>query len=63
MTLDYTTPKKVFRVSTAVTRNGVAYMGPDIKVNARDAQHAEEVAKSLGHEPNRYFPPREVEGA
>lgn len=59
-TLDYTIPKKVFTVATSVIRDGVAYMGPDIKVNARDVGHAQEVAKSLGHTSNRYFPPVEV---
>lgn len=59
-TVDYTKPDKIFTVPTSVTRNGVAYMGPDVKVNARDAEHAKEVAKEFGHTLNRYFPPREV---
>lgn len=59
-TVDYTKPDKIFTVPTSVTRNGVAYMGPDVKVNARDAEHAKEVTREFGHRPNPYFPPKEV---
>jgi hypothetical protein len=60
--IDYTQPTKTYKVSTTVVRAGVAYMGPDIKVNARDAKHAEAVAREKGHEPNKHFPPEEVKG-
>jgi hypothetical protein len=45
-----------FRVPTS--RNG--YMGPDVLVTARDSEHAKEIVRGAGHEPNRYFPPEEI---
>ena len=49
-----------FVVSTAVTRGGKAYMGPDVRVNARDAEHAKEVVRQNGHQINRYFELTEI---
>ena len=51
---------KEFRVSTAVTRNGTAYMGPDVRVNARDSEHAKEIVRQNGHTVNRHFEPMEI---
>lgn len=41
--IDLRLGNREFVVSTTVTRNGTAYMGPDVRVNARDAEHAKEV--------------------
>ena len=49
-----------FVVPTAVTRNGTNYMGPDVRVNARDLEHAKEIVRQNGHEVNRYFEPTEI---
>ncbi len=49
-----------FIVPTAVTRNGTDYMGPDVRVNARDAEHAKEVVRQNGHKVNRHFEPTEI---
>ncbi len=58
--IDLTKGDKTFIVSTRVVRDGVAYMGPDVKVNARNAEHAKDVTRDNGHIPNPYFPPKEV---
>ena len=49
-----------FVVTTEVTRGGTAYMGPEVRVNARDSEHAKEVVKQNGHKVNSYFEPKEV---
>ena len=40
--INYTKGDKTFEVSTKVIREGVAYMGPDILVTARDIEHAKQ---------------------
>jgi len=51
---------KEFVVSTQVTRDGTAYMGPDVRVNARDSEHAMEIVRQNGHTVNRHFEPQEI---
>lgn len=58
--IDLTKGSKEFVVPTSIVRDGVAYMGPDVKVTARDASHAKEVASGAGHQPNPNFGLREV---
>jgi hypothetical protein len=58
--IDLTKGNRQFVVPTTVHRNGGLFMGPGVKVDARDANHAKEVAMEHGHEPNVYFHPREV---
>lgn len=59
--IDLTMPAKTFVVSTTVTQHGVAYMGPDVKVNAHDARDAERRVTEAGHKVNSCFPPQQVE--
>ena len=35
-------------------------MGPDVRVNARDAEHAKEIVRQHGHTVNRHFEPTEI---
>lgn len=49
-----------FVVSTRVIRDGEAYMGPNVRVNARNAEHAKEVVRQHGHEVNPHFEPTEI---
>jgi hypothetical protein len=58
--IDLTIPKGVYKVPVVDTRNGVDYMGPDIKINANDRWDAIERVKKLGYKPNQYFPPEEI---
>ena len=58
--IDLTIGSKIFRVPTTVIRDGIAYMGPDVKVNARSEEHAKTVAQQAGHIPNPHFPPKEI---
>lgn len=55
--IDLTKPKRVYDVTTRVTHGGEPSMGPVVRVNARDAEHAKQVAREAGHTPNEYFPP------
>lgn len=57
--IDLRPGQKEFRVTTKVQRNGTWYMGPQVLLNARDAIHAEQVARDHGHVVNEYFPPEE----
>lgn len=58
--IDLTKGDKTFVVPTSVIRNNRSYMGPDVKVNARDSEHAKQVVQEAGHTPNSYFFPKEV---
>lgn len=61
--IDKSIPTTKFDVTTVREGrgpNGERYLGPTVRVNARDSQHAEEVAKSLGHQPNEHFSPVKV---
>jgi hypothetical protein len=49
-----------FRVTTQVKRDNNWYMGPEVIVTARDEEHAKEIARSKGHEPNPHFPPEKI---
>ena len=55
--IDKTIPTRTFDVSTV--RDG-HYMGDDVRVHARDAEHAKEVVRQHGYEVNLHFEPREV---
>lgn len=55
--IDLTDGKRTYDVSTTVVRNGERYMGPTVRVTARDENHAKEVAAKAGHQSNPYFPP------
>jgi hypothetical protein len=57
--IDLTKGNREFVVTTTVTRDGVAYMGPQVLVTARDHKHAEQVAREAGHKPNPHFGPEE----
>jgi hypothetical protein len=59
-TIDLTSGTRTFEVPTAVIREGTSYMGPTVKVTARDAAHAKDLTKQAGYSPNRYFGPTEV---
>ena len=48
-----------FRVFTRVVRNGTAYMGPDVIVNARDSWHAQQKVVAAGHSLNHNFSVKE----
>lgn len=58
--IDLTEGTKEYIVPTRVVRGGIAYMGPDVKVNAKDKNDAKRVASKAGHQPNEHFPVREV---
>lgn len=55
--IDKSIPDTKYDVTTVNRRNGVGYMGPVVRVNARDENHAKQVAESLGHEVNTHFGP------
>lgn len=55
--IDKSIPETKYDVNTVDRRNGVGYMGPVVRVNARDTEHAKKVAESLGHEINTHFGP------
>lgn len=59
--IDLRQGNKTFRVSTSVNREGIAYMGPDVIVTARDETHAKEQVKQAGHTPNPHFPPERID--
>lgn len=48
-----------FSVPTSVVREGVAYMGPNVLVNARDEKHAIEKVEQAGHRRNTHFEVKE----
>lgn len=58
--IDKTIPSTKFDVTTVDVRNGVGYMGPTVRVNARDQWHAKEVVEKMGYTYNPHFPPEEV---
>lgn len=60
--VDLSTPGKIFRVPTSVTRGGVAYMGPDVMINANDAADARRRVAAAGHVVNPHFDPVEIGG-
>lgn len=55
--IDLTIPKDTYRVPVVVTRHGVNYMGPDVKVNAHSAEDAVRRVKEAGYRPNSWFGP------
>lgn len=55
--IDKTIPKRVFDVSTVRDKQ---YLGDDVRVNARDAQHAKQIVEESGYEVNKHFEPKEV---
>ncbi len=59
-TIDMTPGKKTFLVPTAVIRDGISYMGPEVKIQANSGQDARERVQKEGYTPNSYFPPREI---
>lgn len=58
--IDLRPGNREFVVSTTVNRNGTDYMGPDVRVNARDSEHAKEIVRQHGHKVNRYFEPTAI---
>lgn len=54
--IDLTKGDRTYVVPTKVVRFGIAFMGPDVKVTARDTGHAAEQVKAAGHELNSSFP-------
>lgn len=59
--IDLTVPQREFRVPTTVKRNGVAYMGPEVRINAHNAEDAIRRIEQAGHTYNNNFRPDEVE--
>lgn len=58
--IDLTTPERTFDVPTVRVEGPNHYMGDDVRVHARDAEHAKEVVRKAGYTTNRYFEPTEV---
>lgn len=57
--VDLTIPTKTFTVPTSIHKNGRAYMGPEIKINAHDSNDALKRTQEAGYTPNPHFPPKE----
>lgn len=58
--IDLTVPKHEYRVPVVNTRNGVDYMGPDVKINAHSEADAIKRVEKAGYKPNSYFGPTKV---
>ena len=52
---------KTFVVSTKVTRNGTAYMGPSVTVSAKNASEARRLVAAAGHKVNENFVPEQID--
>lgn len=60
--IDLTIPQREYRVPTTVIRGGRAYMGPEVRINAHNAEDAIKRVEQAGHKYNNYFRPEEIEG-
>jgi hypothetical protein len=58
--IDLTTPTREYVVPTTVTRNGTAYMGPEVRINAHNSDDAIKRVEQAGHKYNNHFQPRET---
>lgn len=58
--IDLTIPTSQYSVPTTVVRNGIGYMGPNVKINANNSQDAINRIEQAGYKYNNHFQPENI---